>query len=199
VQLTIYDNAGRSVQTLPAIWVEALPDGALSLSSPTLSVDGQAQVQLYDSAGRLLGAWNGVASDGGLAGPGAYRIHAAWSENGTVQAQKDAMLMVQPQSSALLKSLLVAPDPAGRNGGELVSLRWIPDGKTVWIRASIYNLAGERVQSGEVLAAQGRADWGLRSPSGQAASSGIYLWEVEAVDGSGRVLERRGVKFVVLR
>jgi hypothetical protein len=198
VQLSVLDASGHFVQSLNPVWVDGVAAGPLSLSTARLEVDGIGQVLIYDEQGRYLGAWNGVHADGGLAAPGAYRIQAQWSDASGPLAQQSVGMLLLPRSSALLLSLLVAPNPAGRDGRDLASLRWIPDGRTQWVRGSIYNVAGERVQAHEVLASQGRIDWNLRTPGGETVSGGVYLWEVEAVDVFGRVFERRAVKFVVV-
>jgi hypothetical protein len=93
----------------------------------------------------------------------------------------------------------VAPNPAGRDASGRVSLRWVPDLKTALVRGRLYSLAGELIAQGEADALAGRLDWNLLVASGRAASGGIYLWQAEALSGEGLVLERKVLKFVVIR
>ncbi len=198
VQLWIEDSAGHRVQALGSAWSQvAGPD--LLLSSRQLQADGQAAIEIRDALGELLGRWDGAHADGGLVAPGAYRIRALWTENGAEKNKSDVAVAVLPAQNALLKSLVVAPNPAGRLGSEQVALRWVPDGKTDRVRGRIYNLAGELVSLGEAPAQDRRLSWGLRSPAGEAVSGGVYVWQTDAVDSAGRVLERRVLKFVVVR
>lgn len=168
------------------------------LSSDRLILDGSQVLSIHDSTGDLLGTWNGSPSEGGWVAPGAYVIRVVWTENENVLGRAQVGVVVQAAANALLRSALVAPNPAGGQGSQLVSLRWTPDGRTEWVRGRLYNLAGEYVHRGEVPANQGRQDWDLRSPSGEAVAGGVYLWHVEALSG-GKVLERRVLKFVVVR
>jgi hypothetical protein len=196
-QVFILDSAGRQVQSLPSVAVSAYGQ-AISLSSSRLDTDGQQRVVIRDAAGTVLGSWDGTHADGGFVAPGAYRVVVRWTENGSDRAQSEADLAVLPAGSALLRTATVAPNPAGRDGLNRAVLCWIPDGRTDWVRGRLYNLAGELVLQHETPANLGRETWDLLSPGGLPVSGGIYLWEVEAIS-NGRVVERRVLKFVVVR
>jgi hypothetical protein len=50
-----------------------------------------------------------------------------------------------------------------------------------------------------VDAGAGRMDWDLRSPQNLAVADGVYLWQVEVLDSSGRTLDRKTLKLAILR
>jgi hypothetical protein len=171
---------------------------AVYLSSTRLDADGTALVTITDADGDVLGAWNGIGADGGLVAPGAYQIHVRWTDGaGIHKADASASLAVLPTGSGLVRSARVAPDPVLASS-PAVELRWTPDGRSDTVRWGLYDLAGELILQNEVSALAGRDVWDLRSSSGKAASGGFYLWEVEALTG-GRMVERRVLKFVVVR
>jgi hypothetical protein len=170
---------------------------AVLLSSTRLDADGTAVVTITDADGTVLGAWNGSDADGGLVAPGAYQIHVRWMDGANVKGEGSASLAVLPTGSSLLRSALVAPNPVGPTRA-YVELDWTPDGRTDTVRWRLYDLAGELILQHEVSASATRDLWDLRSASGKAASGGVYLWEVEAING-GRMVERRVLKFVVVR
>jgi flagellar hook assembly protein FlgD len=197
-QAFIESLSGHRVKALAPLGVHAYGQG-LQLSTGVLQVDGVQVVSIRDADGNLLGEWNGLHADGGFATPGAYRIRVVWSEGGAELAQASIGLAVQPAGNALIRSVRVAPNPAGKDASGRVSLRWVPDARTATVRGRFYSLAGELISQDEAAATAGRLDWDLRAGSGRSVSGGIYLWQVEALSGEGLILERKVLKFVVIR
>jgi hypothetical protein len=167
------------------------------LSTTRLDADGTAVVVISDADGVVLGRWNGVHADGGPVAPGAYQVHVRWTQDGTAKADGSATLTFLPVSNALLRSALIGPNPVTPRDRS-VRLFWTPDSRTDWVRGRLYNLAGELIVTQESPADLGSQTWDLDSTGGLPVSGGLYLWEVEALS-SGKVLERRVLKFVVVR
>jgi hypothetical protein len=197
VHLAIYDASGRLVRDLGERAVVSLGTAVLT-SAPVLFADGGQSILFHDEAGNLLGAWDGLHSDGGFVSPGAYRVQAKWNGNGT-GVELWSAFSVLPSGSQLARSLVVAPNPAGGPGQAFAQLRWIPDTRSALVKASIYNVAGELVMTNAVDAGAGRMAWDLRTPSQLAVADGIYVWQVTVLDAGGRAIDRKVLKLAVMR
>jgi hypothetical protein len=193
--VSVYDSSGHLVKVLLTTQVTGPPSN-LSLSSDPFFVDGTSLLSIKSGSNDFTAYWDGLASDGLRAAPGAYEIQATYVEFGkTVHEVRNISFSVLWRSTALASAAILAPNPAHT----VVRLSW-PASPGYALNLRCYNIAGELVLNRIHLdGAVGYEDWDLHSPQGLPLADGIYVLVLEVQDGSGSVVERRLMKLVITR
>jgi hypothetical protein len=173
------------------------PPSALRVSSDPFEADGTSVLTVTSAVGDFSATWNGYASDGMKADPGAYMVEAQYTQIGKpdVESTQVARFSLIWTAGDTLSAAILAPNPAS---GDNVRLFWTPKpGFT--IRAKIYDVAGELILVQLEDAGVGFKDWHMTTASNQKAAAGVYIWALELLDPRGQVVDRGFKKLVVMR
>jgi hypothetical protein len=135
--------------------------------------------------------WNGTGSAGQALSSGTYMIKVTQAGSSGRSTSSYAITLLQPNAN-VFAWVAAAPNPVRSSTSTLlVSLQGAAPGISAW--GEVYNLAGEHVGS-LALSTGPNLHWDI--PVGLA--SGVYLMQISARDGQGR-LKSAPVKISLVR
>jgi hypothetical protein len=194
ILVAVYNSAGERVRALYQGSAQALPS-SVSLSAALL-MDG-APVLIYfpgylDNLSRTL-SWDGSNDQGQAVSNGDYLVSIIWRDsNGEFTTLSSPVMVVRssaPQAVAVYSPSgeRVATLP-GRSIGQLVDFT-LPDGPSFVSPGEGQGGAGLRVLLRAANGQQALTYWDGRNASGAAASSGVYLLELQSQQAGGEALQ----------
>jgi hypothetical protein len=193
-EINIFNSAGELVyhESFHSL-TSSVTDLSLTQDSFVPSFDaagnptGKLQGSLRSSTGASSSwSWDGRGTDGHVVAPGVYTIQLTnEGTNGSSQhVLKQVQVLAAPDSSALAPLAISSPN------GLLV--RFNPAAALGSIRATLYNLAGERIAHSSVNAAAGELSFDARS-----LSSGVFVVVLE-YESAGHVPLRSILKAAII-
>jgi hypothetical protein len=200
--LRIYNSAGEIVRTIPltpvpgATRLELSSDSYAVASDPsTGSIQQPFKVDVIGNAGASPAYWDGLNDLGAPVASGTYQLQLVSEEGGreTVVTARSLSVLKAPESTALLASAVLGPNPVG--AGQAAWLVYDPSllaGRRM--EALVYSLDGALVGWSGDSAQSGR----IPLPLGPSLASGIYLVRVQVHQGSALV-QSRTLKLAVVR
>jgi hypothetical protein len=188
-RLEVYNSAGELVAT-QALSGTALATGSMTLDSEAMVAGQRLDVTLKQGANEVPWAWDGRNNQGVLVDSGSYTLQL-------VQTWPDGRREVQSKGFVVLKAPLTVlpcgefkavPNPV--RAGQPVTVLYDP-APGLWLRARLYNAAGELVGSLSQDAGQGSAPLG-----DSRLASGVYVAEFEVREGVALI--RRDLKKIAV-
>lgn len=175
VRVVIYNTAGEIVRTIKT---DSPGDISISLQAPDTAVVGkEAEDIIISYAEGEYAEWDGKNSHGIMVSSGLYEVLVEVNtEDGFKVWASKTITVINDTSEEILGEIKAYPNP--------VIINYDPADKIVFswgnavpgkVEIKIYNIAGELVKTVKADMAAGKAEWDLRTQSGQPASTGMYI------------------------
>jgi len=181
VRITVYDDKGETVRALADSFSAEVVHNA-TLSANPLYADGIKTSVITNSAGEIIGVWDGKNSAGKTVFSGTYYIKITTIDKDGNEYSVIISIDVIASSSAAVD--LTAHYPDGK--------RIVLAGRAVNasdMELKIYNIAGELVFNARIEPSAGRYiyTWNCVTAGGIKTARGVYIAALEYVDsGTGQ-------------
>ncbi len=197
IRLNIYNSAGELVRRIENYY---LPLGSVKLNIDDVLYVGKNSdsIDINYADGQKI-EWDGLNSHGVIVSTGIYEIQIeVKTEQGYKVIASKTVSIISQVVDDILKNIKIYPNPyyiKGENTGK-ITMKWenLNSGN---VDIKIYNLAGELIRKLHTTLESGKAEWDLKTSTGQMVVSGLYIIVVEGKKITGE-REIKSIKLTII-
>lgn len=198
-ELRIYNSSGEVLVVMKNYG--SLSGETVILEAPDIAVINKAGGTMinikYGNGGGESFNWDGTNSAGKLLSNGSYEMQVASVDgSGSITTISKTIVVLNERGAGFISGFVSYPSPYEGNT-PYITFQWQGAG-TGRAVIRIYNMTGELVRVLRCGFEDMQVHWDAKTADGQAASRGIYIGVIEAMDDDGRI-ERLSVKFAIMK